>query len=276
MSMREGDGTAVHAVTFDLWHTLLDLSPYAESDYMRRQWALGGETISEAETGPLDAERSEPMDPWAAFRQAYEEAVAAARGGSTISPAGQIRRAALLAGRRARPEAYERRLERLVEATPFRVVRGAKDVLQTLRLAGCRLAVISNTIGEPGRFLAKVLERHGLARSFDALVWSDEFPWAKPSPDVFRQALSRLRANPSDSVHIGDGASDILGAQAAGYRATILFEGSTEYAPEYRTLFAPVSAVLLAPTYRVRRLEEIPPLVVDTLGVGRRDPRVTR
>jgi HAD superfamily hydrolase (TIGR01549 family) len=257
-----------NAVTFDVWHTLLDLPPYAESDYMRRQWALGGETISEAEAGPLAPERSEPMDPWAAFRQAYEEAVAAARGGSTVSPAGQIRRAALLAGRRARPDAYERRLERLVAETHFRPVRAAKAVLAALRLGGCRLAVISNTIGEPGRFLQKVLEKHGLARSFDTFVWSDEHPWAKPSPDLFREALSRLGAKAADSAHVGDGPSDILGAQAAGYHTTILFGGSTDYAPEYRTLFAPTTAVPLAPTHRIRRLAEIPPLVEAALGVG--------
>jgi HAD superfamily hydrolase (TIGR01549 family) len=265
-----GNKSTVNAVTFDVWHTLLDLPPYAESDYMRRQWALGGETVAEADSGPLAPERSEPMDPWAAFRQAYEEAVAAARGGSTISPAGQIERAASLAGRRARPEAYDRRLERLVAETHFRPVRAAKAVLEALRLGGCRLAVVSNTIGEPGRFLAKVLERHGLARSFDAFVWSDEHPWAKPSPDLFREALSRLRADASASVHIGDGPSDILGAQAAGYRTTILFEGSTDYAPEYRTLFAPSAAAPLSPTHRVRRLAEIPPLVEAALGVGRK------
>ncbi|MCI4332301.1 MAG: HAD family hydrolase [Thermoplasmata archaeon] len=258
----------VHGVTFDLWHTLLDLPPYAESDYMRRQWALGGETVSEAEPGPLAPELSAPLDPWTAFRQAYDEAVVAARTGSTISPADQLRRAAHLAGRRPRPEAYERRLEHLVSHTPFRAVRGGKAVLERLRLDGCRLAVVSNTIGEPGRFFAPVLERMGLVRSFDALVWSDEHPWAKPSPQLFQSALSKLGADAIDSVHIGDGPSDILGAQAAGYRATILFEGSSDYAPEYRTLFAPASPSPLKPTHKVRKLEEIPPLIETILDVG--------
>jgi HAD superfamily hydrolase (TIGR01549 family) len=257
----------VNAVTFDLWHTLLDLPPYAESDYLRRQWALGGETISEAEEGPLAPELSTPMDPWAAFRKAYDEAVFAARTGSSVSPAEQIRRAASLAGRRAHPDTYERRLERLVEQTPFRAVRGAKGVLEKLRLAGCRLAVISNTIGEPGRLFPPILERYHLARSFDAFVWSDEHPWAKPSPAIFQEALRRLGAHPAEAIHIGDGSSDILGARAAGYKASILFEGSVDYAPEYRALFAPASATKLEPTYRVRRLEEIPPLVETTFGV---------
>ncbi|MCI4324764.1 MAG: HAD family hydrolase [Thermoplasmata archaeon] len=258
----------VNAVTFDLWHTLLDLPPYAESDYMRRQWALGGETVSESEAGPLAPEQTTPMDPWTAFRTAYDEAVVAARTGSSVSPAEQIRRAASLAGRRAHPEAYERRLQHLVEQTPFRAVRGAKAVLESLRVGGCRLAIVSNTIGEPGRFFAPVLERHRLARSFDTLVWSDEHPWTKPSPAIFREALTRLGADPGESVHVGDGSSDILGAQAAGFKATILFEGSVDYAPEYRNLFAPASAVRLEPTFRIRKLEEIPALVESTLGVG--------
>lgn len=257
----------IHGVTFDLWHTLLDLPPYAESDYMRRQWALGGETVAEAEKGPLAPELTTPMDPHEAFRQAYEEAVVAGRTGSTVSPADQIRRAAQLAGRRPRPEAYEWRLEQLVSHTAFRAVRGGKAVLERLRLAGCRLAVVSNTIGEPGRFFVPILERFGLAHSFDAFVWSDEHPWTKPSPSLFRVALQKLRADAIDSVHIGDGSSDIVGAQATGYKATILFEGSTEYGPEYRTLFAPASAEALHPTRRARKLEEIPELVEGILGV---------
>ncbi|MCI4329902.1 MAG: hypothetical protein L3J80_03410, partial [Thermoplasmata archaeon] len=64
------------------------------------------------------------------------------------------------------------------------------------------------------------------------------------------------------------GPSDILGAQAAGYRATILFEGSSDYAPEYRTLFAPASASPWKPTHKVRKLEEIPPLIETILDVG--------
>jgi FMN phosphatase YigB (HAD superfamily) len=258
----------VNAVTFDLWHTLLDLPAYAESNYMRRQWALGGETIAEAEGGPLAPERTTPMDPWEAFRTAYDEAVVAARTGSSVPPAAQIRRAASLAGKRARPEVYEGRLRRLVEQTPFRPVRGGKAVLEQLRIGGCRLAVVSNTIGEPGRFFAPILEHHHLARSFDTFVWSDEHPWTKPSPAIFREALRRLGADPGESIHIGDGSSDILGAQAAGFKQTILFEGSVDYGPEYRTLFAPASSVRLEPTHRVRKLEEIPPLVEAALGVG--------
>ena len=248
-------------VTFDLWHTLLDLAPYAESEYMRQQWALGGEAVAEAKPGPLAPDVSAPLDPWAAFRRAYEEAVAAARDGSTMAPADQLRRAASLAGRTVRPEEYEARLERLVGTTPFRVVRNARPMLEALRVAGYRLAIISNTVGEPGRSLAKVLEHHGLARSFDAFAWSDEHPWSKPSPQLFQYALDRLRAEARNAVHVGDGPSDILGAQASGYRATILFAGSTEYAPEYRALFAPASSVPLSPTHTARRLEELPELI---------------
>jgi FMN phosphatase YigB (HAD superfamily) len=261
-----------HAVTFDLWHTLLDLPPFAEGEYLRRQWALGGESVAEGPEGPLAADVATALDPWVAFRRAYEEAAVAARAGSTVSPNAQLLRAGELAGRRPQTENYERRLERLVDTTPFRAVRGGKAVLESLRMYGCRLAVISNTVGEPGRALARVLDRHGLTRSFDALVWSDEHPWTKPSRQLFDFALGRLHAGSSDAIHVGDGASDVLGAQAAGYRATILFEGSTEYAPEYRALFAPPSATPLAPSYRVRKLEEVPDLVHREFGLSGAPP----
>jgi HAD superfamily hydrolase (TIGR01549 family) len=255
-----------HAVTFDLWHTLLDLAPFAESEYMHRQWALGGECIERAPPGPLAADIAAPLEPWKAFRQAYDEAVAAARTGSSIPPAGQIARAGALAARRPRPEEYIVRLERLVSETPFRVVRGAKPVLESLRMYGCRLGIISNTIGEPGHLFSRILDSHGLLRSFDTLVWSDEHPWTKPAPQLFQYALRALRAEASNSIHVGDGSSDVLGAQASGYRATILFEGSTEYAPEYRALFAPGSASAMRPSYRAQRLDELPGLVHREFG----------
>lgn len=248
-------------VTFDLWHTLLDLAPFAESEYMRRQWSLGGETVAEAPPGPLAAGLERPMDPFDAFRRSYDHAVAAAREGATVTPAEQLRRAASWAARRPNPERYEERLRRLVDATPFRAVPRAKEVLESLRTGGYRIGLISNTIGEPGRFFRPTLDKYGLTRSFDAFVWSDEHPWTKPAPQLFRFALDALRSNAADAVHIGDGASDILGAQGVGYRATILFEGSTQYAPEYRALFASTPAEPLTPTHRARRLEEIPGLV---------------
>jgi HAD superfamily hydrolase (TIGR01549 family) len=256
-----------HAVTFDLWHTLLDLAPFAEGEYMRRQWAVGGESVAQAPEGPLAADVSAPLDPWAAFKRAYEEAALAARHGLTVSPNAQLQRAGELAGRRPKTENYERRLERLVDTTSFRAVRGGKKALESLRSYGCRLAVISNTVGEPGRALTRVLDRHGLTRSFDALVWSDEHPWTKPSRQLFDYALGRLHADPSDSIHVGDSPSDVLGAQGAGYRATILFEGSTEYAPEYRALFMSPPSQPLAPSYRVRQLSEVPDLVDQEFGL---------
>jgi FMN phosphatase YigB (HAD superfamily) len=254
-------GRQAGVVTIDLWHTLLDLPPYAEGEYLRRTWALGGETVAEAPPGPLAADVPRPMDPWAAFRQAYDEAVRAGREGSSVNVAAQAVRAGELAGRRVRPEAYERRLERLVDGTTFRVVPNARAMVEALRLGGYRLGLISNTIGEPGRFLARHLERHGLARSFDVLVWSDEHPWTKPSPQIFRYALEHLRSDAAHAVHVGDGPSDVLGAQGVGYRATILFEGSGEYAPEYRRLFMTGGGPALTPTHRARRLQEVPGLV---------------
>ena len=107
---------------------------------MRRQWAIGGEVVADAPEGPVSPDVSVALDPWDAFRRAYQEAVVAAREGSTVTPGAQVVRAGALAGRRPRPETYEQRLERLVDDTPFRAVRGAKAVLESLRMYGCRLA----------------------------------------------------------------------------------------------------------------------------------------
>lgn len=94
------------------------------------------------------------------------------------------------------------------------------------RLAeGRKLALISDTAMSPGNVLREVLERHGVARYFTAMVFSDETGVSKPHELAFRTALSRLGADAGHSVHIGDiERTDIVGAKAAGMRA-ILFRG---------------------------------------------------
>jgi HAD superfamily hydrolase (TIGR01509 family) len=100
----------------------------------------------------------------------------------------------------------------------------AAEVLENLA-AHRKLALISDTAMSPGSVLRDVLERHGVARYFDAMVFSDETGVSKPHAHAFSTALSRLGADASSSVHIGDiERTDIAGAKSSGMRA-ILFRG---------------------------------------------------
>ena len=88
-----------------------------------------------------------------------------------------------------------------------------------------KLGIISDTIHTTGRGLRYLLQRQGLLRFFNYMLFSDEIGASKPEPEVFRQAAFGLGAAPHQIVHIGDRESnDIIGPLSIGMNA-ILFTG---------------------------------------------------
>lgn len=255
-------------VTFDLWHTLLYLPPDQEERYMRHQVELATEALRSAPALP-GAPSLGVEELSRAFRHEYDAAVAEASRGISVTPREQLERAARECGRSPDVDGYLRSLRTLVEELPLLRAPGAIELLEGLRSDGLSLALLSNTIGEPGDYLRPALERLGLRAFFPVIVFSDEHPWTKPAPEIFLEALRRLGASPGEAVHVGDGWSDLEGARRAGYRAGILFEGLGDYGETYRKLFAARPAGGLEAAYRARTLEEVRGLVRRILG-GRR------
>jgi putative hydrolase of the HAD superfamily len=106
------------------------------------------------------------------------------------------------------------------EVTPLRV--GAREVLNTLRDHGLRLAVISNTL-QPARYLDESLARRGLLEYFPVRVYSSEVRVAKPHPAIFRAALAALNVRPERAVYVGDRlVTDVAGAQGVGMKAVLI------------------------------------------------------
>lgn len=226
----------VSAVTVDLWHTLMYLPAEDEETYMAHQLAMGREVLAESPRLPGAPERTlEELGQ--AFEKEYTAAVEASFQGRTVTPAEQLSRAAHETGRSADPRDYLERLRGEIGRTHFRRAPGAIEFLRGLRKDGYRVAVISNTVGEPGAFLRPVLHTMQLDQYAETFVFSDEHPWTKPSPEIFRFALDRLATSPSLAVHVGDSASDIEGARRTGYRGAVLFTGLHAYGAQYRKLF---------------------------------------
>ena len=93
-------------------------------------------------------------------------------------------------------------------------------VLDELKRAGLRVAVISNT--EDGR-LEELLELVGLAAHFDFSIDSYVVGHRKPDATIFHLALTRLDLRPEEAVYIGDSyGHDALAARAVGMRAILL------------------------------------------------------
>jgi HAD superfamily hydrolase (TIGR01549 family) len=248
------------AVTIDLWHTLLYLGPAEEEVYMRGQAEVAVNALSAAPIVPgvNPAPRSELF---AIYDRVLSEAVAAAEQGRTVTPAEQYRAMAKEAGRRPSLPPYLAALADLVHRTPLAQAPGGIEALRRLHDAGHRVAVISNTVGEPGASIRPTLTREGFDPYVDLYTFSDEHPWTKPAPEIFLTTLRTLGASPARSVHVGDGWSDIEGAHRAGYRAGVLYAGLSEYGPKYLSLFRGPSGSELRPQHTIRRLDELPELV---------------
>ncbi len=101
-------------------------------------------------------------------------------------------------------------------AAAWEVYPEVRPTLAALRAKGLRLAVLSNW----DERLPLLLERLGLAASFEAIVCSSEVGFEKPDHRIFRRALERLGVGPEAALHVGDHRlEDVEGAVAAGMHA---------------------------------------------------------
>jgi putative hydrolase of the HAD superfamily len=102
---------------------------------------------------------------------------------------------------------------------------GLHELLDGLVKAGIDLGVVSN--GRASVQYRKI-DALGIRPNMKAIVISEEAGVAKPSPEIFIQALNLLGSPPSEALFVGDNpVADILGAQSAGIRAVWLRNGRT-------------------------------------------------
>ena len=95
----------------------------------------------------------------------------------------------------------------------------ALKVLSQTKRAGYRIGLISNTGMTPGATFRAYLKQIGMLDYFDVLVFSDEVKLAKPSPQIFLRTLRDLKAEPEQTVHVGDHLlNDVLGANKVGMK----------------------------------------------------------
>lgn len=99
---------------------------------------------------------------------------------------------------------------------------GVRGMLDRLRQAGCRLAVLTNK--ESG-FAHRVLAAHDLSSAFELIVAGDTLKVRKPDPAVVQHALQALDATAEEAVLIGDSVLDVRCARAAGIRVWVVRHG---------------------------------------------------
>ena len=90
---------------------------------------------------------------------------------------------------------------------------GLIDALDALANRGCRFAVCTNKLE---RLSVLLLEQLKLAGRFDVICGQDTFGMQKPDPEVLRRTVAAAGGRLQHAIMIGDSATDIRTARAAG------------------------------------------------------------
>ena len=102
---------------------------------------------------------------------------------------------------------------------------GLEAALDELSARGCRFAVCTNKLEFLSRRLLDALD---LSRRFVAICGQDTFGIQKPDPEILRRTVAQAGGNIAHTVMIGDSASDIDTARAAGVPVIAVDFGYTE------------------------------------------------
>ncbi|MCW2680990.1 MAG: haloacid dehalogenase superfamily enzyme subfamily [Frankiales bacterium] len=119
------------------------------------------------------------------------------------------------------PEAAHalRREHELSLVTDLPLREGLADVLDRAAAHGLVLAVVSSS---PAWWVRSHLERLGLLERFAFVVTREDAARAKPFPDLYLVALSRLELPPEEVLVVEDSVNGVLAAHAAGLQAVAL------------------------------------------------------
>jgi phosphoglycolate phosphatase len=90
---------------------------------------------------------------------------------------------------------------------------GLVDALDALAADGCRFAICTNKLE---RLSVSLLQKLNLASRFAAICGQDTFAIQKPDPEVLRRTILAAGGNVAHAIMIGDSATDIRTARAAG------------------------------------------------------------
>lgn len=104
------------------------------------------------------------------------------------------------------------------------ILPGTRDALERIKQQYA-IAVISNADGK----IDAVLSRCGICDCFASITDSGNVGHEKPHPAIFAAALQQMKANPAESLYVGDVYSvDYVGARNAGMQA-VLFDVAGAY-----------------------------------------------
>lgn len=102
---------------------------------------------------------------------------------------------------------------------------GAAELLQALKHAGVRTAIVST---KPGDTIRRIFDHQGHLDLLDLVIGGDEVTHSKPHPEGLRLALERLNLHPEQVLFCGDTVIDAATAQAGGCAFCAVLNGTTQ------------------------------------------------
>jgi phosphoglycolate phosphatase len=129
---------------------------------------------------------------------------------------------------------------------------GLEAALERLAGEGARLAVCTNKL----EWLSvRLLEQLGLAKQFSAVCGQDTFGLQKPDPLMLRLTVERAGGRLDRAVMVGDSATDVTTARAAGVPAIVVDFGYEE-----------VPVAQLKPDRIISHFRDLPEVVAGVLA----------
>jgi beta-phosphoglucomutase family hydrolase len=107
-------------------------------------------------------------------------------------------------------KAYRRLVTNNIQALP-----GAVELLASLKESGVKSAIASSA---PPENVDIILKGLGIEKYFAAVACGREVTEGKPSPQIFRLAAQKLKADPAGCVVIEDAVAGVAGAKRAGMK----------------------------------------------------------
>jgi len=126
----------------------------------------------------------------------------------------------------------------------------ARAALAELKAMKLKLAILSN--GSPA-MLRPLVANAGLRDLVGAVISVDPRKTYKPSPDVYRLAVARLRVPKAAIGFVSSNCWDACGAKSFGFRVFWINRAG-----------APLDELGAAPDHTIRSLDELPPLLGRT------------
>ena len=132
---------------------------------------------------------------------------------------------------------------------------GLEAALDDLAALGYRFAVCTNKL----EWLSvRLLDALGLSARFEAICGQDTFGIQKPDPEMLRRTVIKAGGDPARALMVGDSATDVNTARAAGLPVVAVDFGYTE-----------IPVPLLQPDRIISHFEALPAAVSELLPIQR-------